>query len=355
MKEEMIARIEGAKRNLGPLKIEILSAIFESQETVSEGVGAKRFRADHKEWIRELEDIESKHTLIRRTNDERDVYYVTPYSLPLLESRKAARILEAMEAVLSKLQEFYSDRLNERVEVEELLGIDEIEDEDLRHALYFLSEAHGVFSSRSADFPYAKASNCHLYEGVIRVESSLDILCQYYDQFDGPKSAMMPQDLLYSDFSYGQLDSPSIINACLQGEERLQHINFLDQDEKRVMQEIEQALRLGLVSLSAMGIRTLFDFYLQKKLPGYQNFSSGLKELRKQGDISTLDVDLISPVIDLGHAAAHRGHAPSIEDLEVCIRVYARLILGERELQAMVGDLAKRTPQRKNKKKVGNE
>jgi len=62
MKEEMIARIEGAKRNLGPLKIEILSAIFESQETVSEGVGAKRFRADHKEWIRELEDIESKHT-----------------------------------------------------------------------------------------------------------------------------------------------------------------------------------------------------------------------------------------------------------------------------------------------------
>ena len=166
---------------------------------------------------------------------------------------------------------------------------------------------------------------------------------------------MMPQDLLYSDFCYGQLDSPSIINACLQGEERLQHINFLDQDEKRVMQEIEKALRLGLVSLSAMGIRTLFDFYLQKKLPGYQNFSLGLKELRKQGDISTLDVELISPVIDLGHAAAHRGHAPSIEDLEVCIRVYARLILGERELQAMVGDLAKRTPKRKNKKKVSNE
>jgi len=355
MKEEMTARIEGAKRTLGPLKIEILSVIFESQKSVSEGVGAKRFRADHKNWISDLEDMASKHTLVRRTNDVNDVYHVAPYALPLLESNKASRIIEAMEAVLSRLQNFYDERLDETLAVEELLGIDGIEDEDVRHALYFLGEAHGIFSSRSTNFPYADESSCHLYEGVIRVESSLDILCQYYDKLDGPKPAMMPQGLLYSDFSYAQMDSPSIVNACLQGDERLLHINFLDKDEKRVMQEIEQALRIGLVSLPAMGIRTLFDFYLQKKLPGYQNFSSGLKELRKQGDISTLDVDLISPVIDLGHAASHRGHAPSIEDLEVCIRVYARLILGERELKGMVGGLAKRTPQRKNNKKVENE
>jgi len=355
MKEEMIARIEGAKRNLGPLKIEILSAIFESQESVSEGVGAKRFRADHKNWISDLEDMSSKHTLVRRTNDENDVYHVAPYALPLLESNKASRIIEAMEAVLSRLQNFYDERLDERLAVEELLGIDGIEDEDVRHALYFLGEAHGIFSSRSTGFPYADESSCHLYEGVIRVESSLDILCQYYDQLDGSKPAMMPQDLLYSDFNYAHLDSPSIVNACLQGDERLLHINFLDEDEKRVMQEIEQALKMGLVSLSAMGIRTLFDFYLQKQLPGYQNFSAGIKELRKQGHFSSLDEDMIKTVVELGNAAAHRGHIPSSDDLEVCIRVYARLILGERELKGMVGGLAKRTPQRKNNKKVENE
>ncbi len=355
MKEEMIARIEGAKRNLGPLKIQILSAIFESQKSVSEGVGAKRFRADHKEWIREIEDIESKHTLIRRTNDERDVYYVTPYSLPLLESNKAERIIEVMEVALSKLQEFYSSRLNERVEIEELLGIDGIDDEDLRHALYFLSETHGVFSSTSADFPYAKASSCHLYEGVIRVESSLDILCQYYDQLDDSKSVMMPQDLLYANLNDGLQESPSIISSFFRGEERVHCLDFLDEGERRIMIEVEKALKSGLVALSAMGIRTLFDFYLQKQLPNYQNFSAGIKELRKQGHFSSLDEDLIKTVVDLGNAAAHRGHIPSSEDLEVCIQVYARLVVGDRDLRSRVSDLAKKIPQRENKKKVGNE
>ena len=121
------------------------------------------------------------------------------------------------------------------------------------------------------------------------------------------------------------------------------------------MVEVEKALEFGLVALSAMGIRTLFDFYLQKQLSNYKNFSAGIKKLRKLGHFSLLDEDLTKTVVDLGNAAAHRGHIPSIEDLEVCIQVYARLVVGDRNLRSRVSNLAKKIPQRENKKKVGNE
>ncbi len=344
-------RIRKAREGIGEKKLHILSASFDRIESFPEGIGAVRFRADNEDWISELNELESIPSLVDRSRDQDDLYRIKPYALPLIDSDRAKRIVSTCEEILPGLKSLYRDRLGSAVAVEEILELSNEDQFVVLDAVYMMTELHGLIGGGQRGFPYLQGATTILFEDILQAESCLDVMTQYYDQHisDVPKTQLV----IWPSDSYQLSRLPSIISACETDAGRLECVDFLDDAEKHILLEVDQALNAGLSALSVMGIRALFDCFVQKHVPNHRNFTSGLEALIESGIISARQAELIRPAFELGSATMHRGHIPSRDDVIDCINIYSHLVKAERDLRGRAEGVAVRTPPRPNKKKQG--
>ncbi len=101
-----------------------------------------------------------------------------------------------------------------------------------------------------------------------------------------------------------------------------------DQTLRDISQEIYNALQTGSHYLAAFGSRTLIDRLIVLTVGDQGNFKRGLKAPQDSGKISQRERDVLQPVIDAGNAAAHRGWAPSKEQLATILDTVEGLIHG---------------------------
>lgn len=87
----------------------------------------------------------------------------------------------------------------------------------------------------------------------------------------------------------------------------------LDETEQRLISEIYAALHAKAFSLTLMGLRSLLDVYMVKKVGDSGPFKSKLEKLVKMGFLSAAQLEQVEPAIEAGSAAAHRGYNPSSE------------------------------------------
>lgn len=353
MNEELDRRIVHYKKALGEQKLRMLDVLFDAISHLPEGVSAMRFRADHPDWIAGLDELQSKHNLIERSNDRLDLYRVKPYILPLVGSPRAKAILEAMERLLPHLKEIYIDRLDEKVTVKEFEDLKVAELDVLHDALYMMVESYGFFGGRTNDFPESADSSTIIREAVLEVDSCLNELTRYYDTKPYGLSAMLAISSLADFDNRERIELPSIIGACGARSGAAESLHLLDEQEKRMLVEVDEALNAGLCALSVMGIRALFDMFVHKHVRDMGSFSRSLSVLQESGHLSGRQADLISPVFDLGSATMHRGYYPSAEDVRVCVEIYGHIIRQERSLISDAEGMKGRVPQRENKKPKG--
>ncbi len=117
-------------------------------------------------------------------------------------------------------------------------------------------------------------------------------------------------------------------------------------DYQDLLGEVYAALHADSRRLAMMGARALIDMVITKTVGDQGNFGKGLGELEKQEFISKRDRAFIDAAVDAGSAAAHRGHGPKAEEVNVVIDIVERMIHAE-ILDAKAKELAASTPQRK--------
>jgi hypothetical protein len=103
-----------------------------------------------------------------------------------------------------------------------------------------------------------------------------------------------------------------------------------------VLVEVYSSLDHGLLMLSAVGIRTVFDrisdsLHINSALP----FNKKIEELRSKQHITGRERDMLELLVDAGGAAIHAGWNPTIEDLTTLMEIvegtiHRALVLPER-------------------------
>lgn len=132
-------------------------------------------------------------------------------------------------------------------------------------------------------------------------------------------------------------------------------IDKLPEKYTGLIREIYAALHADSRRIAMMGARTIVDLFIEEKV-GDSNFTDGLKKLEAGGFISQKNKDAIKAAVEAGHAAAHRGHNPTEEDMATVMNIIEHL-LEQGVIEASAADLKTRTPprppqQKKNQKKT---
>ena len=95
---------------------------------------------------------------------------------------------------------------------------------------------------------------------------------------------------------------------------------------QNIAREIYKSLETESYFLATFGSRTLIDRLIVLTVGNKDSFDKGLNALQAEEKISLQERIVLEPVIQAGHAAAHRGWEPSKDQLEVILDTVEGLI-----------------------------
>ena len=125
----------------------------------------------------------------------------------------------------------------------------------------------------------------------------------------------------------------------------------------KIAREIYKSLETESHYLATFGSRTLVDRLIVLTVGDKGNFVKGLKALQDEGIISQHERDILEPVIQAGHAAAHRGWEPSKEQLKFILDTVEGLIYRLLVLPSLAEQLEEAVPSKGGgaKSKLGGQ
>jgi hypothetical protein len=124
----------------------------------------------------------------------------------------------------------------------------------------------------------------------------------------------------------------------------------LPQKIAAVLDEVYRSLDADTRSLPMMGARALVDMLIVEKVGDVGSFKQKLEKLATDGFIGAVQLDVLDAALDAGHAAAHRGHTPSFEQVNAVMDIVENLLKAVYVLPDMAKKLKKTTPARPSRK-----
>lgn len=121
---------------------------------------------------------------------------------------------------------------------------------------------------------------------------------------------------------------------------------------REISHEIYKSLQTESHYLATFGSRTLIDRLIVLTVGDKGNFAKGMAALRDEGKISQHERDILEPVVQAGHAAAHRGWAPTKEQLAIILDTVEGLIHRLLVLPKLAEELEEAVPGRGVSKKA---
>lgn len=112
-------------------------------------------------------------------------------------------------------------------------------------------------------------------------------------------------------------------------EDSLENPFFLNDTDPvgRLLSEIYPALQNGMPMLAAMGMRALLENLMISQVGDNGTFHDNLEAFRAAGWIGEKDRDLLRDrLLEIGHAAMHRGYRPPADDLDTMMDVIEHLV-----------------------------
>ena len=97
-------------------------------------------------------------------------------------------------------------------------------------------------------------------------------------------------------------------------------------DMRDVMAEVYKSLDANNRRLPMMGARTLIDMLMVDKVGDIGTFTEKLKKLEGLGVISSRNLEVLAVALDVGNAAAHRGHAPKDDEVNAVMDIVENLL-----------------------------
>jgi hypothetical protein len=119
----------------------------------------------------------------------------------------------------------------------------------------------------------------------------------------------------------------------------------LPSDWQSMLREIYAALHANSRRLAMMGARTIVDMYMNDAVGDIGGFAKKLNKLVIDGHLGGQDKDVLEAALEAGHAASHRGHLPSSNQISHVMDIVENL-LQKKALQHSAAELKKGTPSR---------
>jgi hypothetical protein len=117
-----------------------------------------------------------------------------------------------------------------------------------------------------------------------------------------------------------------------------------------LLEEIYRSLDSENLRLPMMGARALVDMLMVGKVGDVGNFGEKLKELEKAGFVSPQNREVLYAALELGNAAAHRGHAASQSEIEAVMDIVENMLQSVYVFPDVAKKLKKSTPPRPPRK-----
>lgn len=114
-----------------------------------------------------------------------------------------------------------------------------------------------------------------------------------------------------------------------------------------LLEEIYNSLDAATTALPLMGARALLDMLMVDKVGDVGSFAQKLRALEGQGFISRKNRDILEVALDAGSAAAHRGHAAKLGDVQAVMDIVENLLQATYVLDKVAVELKKSTPPRR--------
>lgn len=119
-----------------------------------------------------------------------------------------------------------------------------------------------------------------------------------------------------------------------------------------LLDEIYRSLDADNRRLPMMGARTLVDMLMLEKIGDNGGFKEKLKKLEKAGLVSSQGREVLYAALDVGNAAAHRGHAASESEVEAVMDIVENMLQAAYVFPETAENLRKATPARTKKVKT---
>ena len=121
---------------------------------------------------------------------------------------------------------------------------------------------------------------------------------------------------------------------------------------RQISEEVYKSLQSESLYLATFGSRTLLDRLLVLIVGDQGNFEKGLNALVSEGKISQHERDILAPVLEAGHAAAHRGWAPAQQQIKTILDTVEGLVHRLLVLPKLTEELEEAVPGRKSASKA---
>ncbi len=340
-----IKHVEVVREIIGPEKLLVLTDVFRNCTGKPPVLQAARYRADHPQWLDILDEFANNKFLLDRDSDYKN-YRVRVYALGLIEDRRADELLELMNNIFQIFKTLYVKHLSDLIPLPKIIDLIGADSNQVREALFYMRDAHDVWSGVTNSFPYGDNAAIGISESVLRKNNFGDVISEFYEwHFINARSRV---HALETGAGARVAQEPRGFFGEVNVTAEPEWYKRLDDNKKALIKELDIAVRNGLVALPTMGLRTLIESIMRDKVGGEGSFNDSLKAFRRAGYVTDQHAELIDRVIEAGHASIHRMHFPNETDVLACLDVVKHLIEGVYILRPKVNAVAENTPKRKS-------
>ena len=313
----------------------VLTKLLEACEATDGYVYALRFRADHSDELKLLDQLVRDRYIVQ----EHDMYRLGGMALVQLTTPAATSLMQQAERLWQGLRNHYKAHLSQQILLPDLaqscglgLGV------TLRTLRYMLDVPwHGGYSGGHGQPIESIAAT----EDVLKHQNFAELVGEVHSW----------------DFAVGvggnQIGSvgPHLDVAASVARPTSPGLPYwlpsLPLRAQTLMREIHVASTEGLHSLAAMGIRAVVDVVCLDHLStDTGSFAAKLKALRDAGHLTDIQQAALLAVVDAGSAAAHRGYAPDITSLQAMLGALNHMLQSLYVLKTMTNELTRATPKR---------
>jgi Domain of unknown function (DUF4145) len=114
----------------------------------------------------------------------------------------------------------------------------------------------------------------------------------------------------------------------------------------KLLEEIYRSLDAQSLRLPMMGARTLVDMMIVEKIGDIGNFKEKLNQLEKEGFVSAHNREALYVALELGNAAAHRGHAATESEVQAVLDIVETMLKAIYVFPELAQKLKANTPAR---------
>lgn len=91
------------------------------------------------------------------------------------------------------------------------------------------------------------------------------------------------------------------------------------------MDEVVSAAHSGQNRLVAMGVRAALEWTMIQHVGDKGSFQANLTEFHEKGHITASHKEFMESVLEVGHAAIHRGYVPTNKDISTMLDIVGTL------------------------------